>query len=180
MLRIEIKRDIRINVTDESSISAFRSSSRTFARCVWAVHKICISVALIKGGSVLTSKIVWLSIALPRILVKVIVETRRGNRLKMQTHRLRFVNNPLQTVNQIFVVLVAVKYIKGRKNEFVFIVDQLLQQLNVIWVSKVVTSETVDVRHELLFAFGHGALWAFTVGSQLLRNSIQLEAELNF
>jgi hypothetical protein len=59
-------------------------------------------------------------------------------------------------------------------------VDQLLQQLNVIWVSKVVTSETVDVRHELLFAFGHGALWAFTVGSQLLCNSIQLEAELNF
>ena len=72
-------------------------------------------------------------------------------------------------------VLVTVEYIEGREDEFVFIMNQLLKKLNVVWVRKVVTSQAVNVCHELLLAFGHGTLWAFAVGTEFLSDSGQLE-----
>ncbi len=53
--------------------------------------------------------------------------------------------------------------------------NQLLKKLNVVWVRKVVTSQAVNVCHELLLAFGHGTLWAFAVGTEFLSDSGQLE-----
>ena len=79
LLRIEIERYIRIDITDKPSVSPFRSGSCPFARSVWTDHLIRVPISLIVSVSALTSEIVLLSIALPRILVQVIVETCRSN-----------------------------------------------------------------------------------------------------
>jgi hypothetical protein len=40
----------------------------------------------------------------------------------------------LQTVNQVFMVLIAVKDVKSRKDKLILVVHKLLKKLNVIWV----------------------------------------------
>jgi len=52
-------------------------------------------------------------------------------------------------------VLIAIKNVKGRQNKFIFIVNQLLEQLNVVWVWEMVPCQTVHICHQLLFTFGH-------------------------
>lgn len=50
----------------------------------------------------------------------------------MNAHRLRLVEDSLQTVNQILMVLVAVKDVESRKDELILVVHKLLEKLNVV------------------------------------------------
>ena len=73
-------------------------------------------------------------------------------------------------------VFVAVKNIKSRENELIFVVDQLLEQLNVIWIRKMVPSKAVYVGHQLLLAFWEWTLGSLTVSAKLLCQSSKFEA----
>ena len=65
-------------------------------------------------------------------------------------------------------VFVAVKHIEGGQNKLVLIMNQLLQQLNVVRVRKMISSKAVDVSHEFLLPFGQWALRSLAISAQLL------------
>ena len=58
--------------------------------------------------------------------------------------------------------------------------NQLLKQLNVVRISKVISSQTVYVGHQLLFPLWKRALWSLTIRAQLLSKSSQFETEFFF
>ena len=55
--------------------------------------------------------------------------------------------------------------IKHRQNELVFVLDQLLKKLNVIWVPEVIACKHIDLIHQVLLALRKGTLWPFEIGS---------------
>ena len=83
----------------------------------------------------------------------------------MNSHSLRFVKDPLESVNQVFVILVTFKHVESGQNKFVFILNKFLKQLDIIWISEMVACKTVDVIDEFLLAFWKWTLWSFKVRS---------------
>lgn len=99
LLRIEIERNIWIDITYVPCVSSLRGSTSTFTWCVGTDQIIWVTVTLIVCLLALSGHIVLLSIALPGIIVKIIVKACRSERLQMKTHSLWFVHNTLQTVD---------------------------------------------------------------------------------
>ena len=65
-------------------------------------------------------------------------------------------------------VSITLKDFKSRHNESIFLLNELLEQLDIIGVSEVVLSKTVDVVHQFVLSDRQGALWPFMVVHLLL------------
>jgi hypothetical protein len=68
-------------------------------------------------------------------------------------------------------VAVAFKYLKSGHDKCVFLLDELLEQLDVIWVAEVVLGETIDIVHQLVLALRKGTLRTLVVVYLLLSQS---------
>ena len=93
-------------------------------------------------------------------------------------HRLRLLQDPLEAVNQVLVVLVAVEHVEAGQYELVLLLNEPVEELDVLFVSKVVVSQAIDEQEELLLVLWdrrHGSLHK---GPELLREPGQLRAEL--
>ena len=68
----------------------------------------------------------------------------------MEPVGLRLVQNSLKAVNKIFMIFITVKYIKARKHEFIFLLNQLVQKFDILFVTEVISGEAVDKLKQLL------------------------------
>ena len=76
----------------------------------------------------------------------------------------------------VVITLVDIKY---RQDKLIFILDQLLEKLNIVRIPEVVSSKHVDLIHEVLFFLRQGALGSLQVGSEGLRQWSELVRELD-
>ena len=83
----------------------------------------------------------------------------------MNSHRFGLLKDSLQRVNQVLVVLVALKDFKCGEDELVLVLNQLLEELDVIWVSEVVAGKAVDVVDQLLLALWEGTCRSLQISS---------------
>ena len=111
--------------------------------------------------------------------VVVVVERSRRDALHVDAHGLRLLENALQAVDQVLVVVVALVDVKHSQNQLVFVLNQLLQQLNVIRVSESIASQQVHLVHQVLLPLGQWALWPLEVRTEGLRERGQLVGQLN-
>jgi hypothetical protein len=79
-----------------------------------------------------------------------VVEGGSCHGLKMQTHCFRLLEDPVQTVNEIVMILVTLKDIETGQDEFVLFLDEFVQQLDVIWITEMVSSKTVHIVKQLV------------------------------
>lgn len=60
----------------------------------------------------------------------------------METHGLGFLQDAPKRVNEIVMVLIRLEDIEARKDELVFLLNELVQELHIVWVVvKVVARE---------------------------------------
>lgn len=64
---------------------------------------------------------------------------------------LGFVQNSLKTINKILMILIAIKDIKARKHKFIFLLNQLVEKLNIFFVIEMISCEAVYKLKQLLF-----------------------------
>lgn len=60
-----------------------------------------------------------------------------------------FFNYSLETIYKILMILIAVKHVESGKDKFIFLLNQFLEQSNIIWVRKVISSERIDIGEQL-------------------------------
>jgi hypothetical protein len=75
-------------------------------------------------------------------------------------------------------VFIALKHIEGGKHEFILVVNQFLQEVDIVLVFEVVPSQTIDVVDQLLLSLRHGTLRSLDVHIKLLGQACQFEAQL--
>ena len=68
-------------------------------------------------------------------------------------------------------ISVAFEHFERWHDECIFVLDKFLEELDVVWVSKVVLSETVDVIHQLMLTLWQGTLWTLMVVNLFLSKS---------
>lgn len=98
--------------------------------------------------------------------------------LEVVSHSFGLLENSLKAINKVLVVLVAIKDIKAGEHELILLLDQFVQELDVLLVSKVIIRERVHKLKQLLFVLWNWRHWPLHEGSELLRQSDELGAKL--
>ena len=73
------------------------------------------------------------------------VEAGRHHESPVESHCLRLLEDALQGVDQVVVVLVRLEHVETRQNEFVLLLDQFVQELNIVRVGKMESSKGINV-----------------------------------
>lgn len=120
------------------------------------------------------SHIIWIyiQVIIPLIFIWSI-ERRWCNLLELESILPVLVKNPLETINQVFVIFITVKHIKTRQNELVLVVDQEVQKINIILVFEVVPGKAVHELKQLLLVLGNWRHWSVHPSHDLLSVSYQ-------
>ena len=155
------------------------------------LHAVVITRTMLRWGSRSSHLMnhLWRSILPCHILLGAslpspILITKEGGGLEAARKGVRcsslsfFLDNSLQTVDHILAILITFKHVKSAHYEFIFLLDQSLEKLNVFRVRKVVPCKTVHEFHEFLLAFWHRALRPLKIGFQVLSQTRQTKAEL--
>jgi hypothetical protein len=82
----------------------------------------------------------------------------------------------LETINQIFMVAIALKHFKSWHNKCIFFLYELLEQFDIIGVSEVVLCEAIDIIHQFVLALWQRTLRTLVVIDLLLGQPDQFEA----
>ena len=127
-----------------------------------------------KGRDLVT--IDWPSLTIFIILIK----SRGHNLLIMKPIRLGFVENSLKTINKILMILITIKDIKARKHKFIFLLNELVEILNIFFVIEMISCEAVYKLKQLLFILWNRRHRSFHVRAHLLSKSDELYAQLLF
>ena len=83
----------------------------------------------------------WISSCLRFIIL---VESWWSDFLRICSTRFLLLENPLQTINQILMILITIKHIKTRKYKLILFLNKLIQQFNIFLVCKVIIREAVE------------------------------------
>ena len=75
-------------------------------------------------------------------------------------------------------ILVAVKDVEAGQHEFVLLLNEPIEELNVLLVCEVVVGEAVYELQQLLLVLWDGRHWPLHEGSKLLREPRELRAKL--
>lgn len=82
----------------------------------------------------------------------------------MQAHRLRFVQDTLERVDQVIVVLVRLEDVETRQDELILFLDQLVQKLDVVRVAEMEPRQRVDILKKLILLSWQGRLRPLKIG----------------
>ena len=76
-------------------------------------------------------------------------------------------------------IVVTLVDIENGQDHLILVLDQLVEELHIIRVLEVVTSEHIHLVHEVLLSLRQWALRSLKIGAEGLRQRGQLERELN-
>ena len=99
--------------------------------------------------------------SLPRVVV---VKVRSHHGASVQAHRLRFVQDALERVDQVVVILVRLEDVEARQDELILLLDQLVQKLDVVRVAEMEPSQRVHILQKLIFLSWQWRLWPLQIG----------------
>ena len=96
----------------------------------------------------------------------IVVERGGCDALHVDAHGFGLLEDALQAINQVLVVIVTLIDIKDCQDIVIFILDELLEELDIVWISEVVTGKHVDLVHQVLFALWQGTLRSLEVSTE--------------
>lgn len=98
----------------------------------------------------------------------ILIESGGSDPLILQAHRLALVQDPLQAVNQILMVFIAVKYVEAAQHKFVLFLNKLVEKFDIFFFCEVVPGQAVYELQQLLLVLRDRRHWSFHVGAHLL------------
>lgn len=115
-----------------------------------------------------------LSHSLPRVVI--CVEAWGGHAAAVKAHLFRFLQDALERVNQVVVIFIRFKDVEARQNKLVLFLDQLIQKLHVVCISKMIPSQWVHILKKLILLPGKRWLGSLYVCRKLRCEAGETEA----